>query len=257
MTDDTLFSQSHEDGPGVPMLPVPYLLDLLAWQRTTGKVQVVTETDVYGVFIDRGRILAATSTHRTLRLGHLLLQRGVVEPVFLHDVLRGGRTHPTGQALGGILVAEGAVTVEDLALTVEEQVVEIVARLLPLDRSTFLLIADEPLPAGMAIVPLDTTRVLDAAGRRLDERAAAHAMTRLLPRRDVPLAMTVHLALICHQLTDAELLVALQVDRNRANLDVLLSSLPLDSLTVKRTIIGLLERDFVRPDYPKAGHPMT
>lgn len=250
MTDDTL-SFDMDPPPMAAALPVPYLLDLLAWRRATGKVQVVADGEIYGVYIDRGLILAATSSHRTLRLGHLLLQRGAVEPVFLHDVLRGRRAIPAGRALGGVLVEEGAVTLEDLAVTVEEQVVEILARLLSLDGATFLLIADEPLPTGMRIVPLDTMRLLDAAVARQSERASSRAMSRLLPRADVPLTMTVNLALISHQLTDAELLVALQIDRNRASLDALYAKLPLDALTIKRTLIGLMERDFVRPDYAR------
>lgn len=255
MADDAL---SFDDNPELalppvtPLLPVPYLLDLLAWRRVSGKVQVVTDGDVYGIYINRGQILAATSTHRTLRLGHLLLQRGAVEALFLHDVLRGRRAIPAGRALGGVLVAEGAITVEELADTVQEQVVEILARLLSLERATFLLIADEPLPTGLRIVTLDTTRVLDAAVERQTERASSRAMSRLLPRADVPLMMTVNLALISHQLTDTELLVTLQIDRSRANLDALGATLPLDSLTIKRTLIGLMERDFVRPDYPRA-----
>lgn len=256
MLDDPPAPEPNEDAlPALPapMLPVPYLLDLLAWRRASGKVQIVADGDIYGIYVDAGRILAATSTHRTLRLGHLLLQRGAVEPIFLHDVLRGRRTLTTGRALGATLVAEGALTLEALAVTVEEQAVEVISRVLSLERATFLLIADEPLPPGMEIVPLDTSRVMDAAVRRQTERASGRAMQRLLPRRDVPLALTVHLALISHKLTDAELLVALQVDRNRATLDHLLGTLPLDVLTVKRTLIGLMERDFVRPSYVHPG----
>ena len=65
--------------------------------------------------------------------------------------------------------------------------------------------------------------------------------------------MTVNLALIAHQLTDAELLVALRIDRNRANLAALGATLPLDLISIKRTPIGLMERDSVRPHYPTAG----
>lgn len=256
MLDDSPARSPHEDALpelSAAMLPVPYLLDLLAWRRASGKVQIVTDGDVYGIYIDAGRILAATSTHRTLRLGHLLLQRGAVEPIFLHDVLHGRRTLVAGRALGAMLVAEGALTLEALAVTVEEQAVEVLSRVLSLERATFLLIADEPLPAGMEIVPLDTARVMDAAVRRQTERASSRAMQRLLPRRDVPLLLTVHLALISHHLTDAELLVALQVDRGGATLDHLVGTLPLDMLTVKRTLIGLMERDFVRPSYAHPG----
>jgi len=97
MTDDALSFDMEPPPPlGTPLLRVQYLLDLLAWRWASGKVQVVTDNGVYGIYIDQGRILAATRTHRTLRLGHLLLQRGAVEPVFLHHVPRGRRSIPPG-----------------------------------------------------------------------------------------------------------------------------------------------------------------
>ncbi len=75
MTDDALSFNIEPWAPlGGPLLPVPYLLDLLAWRRASGKVQVVTDNDGDGIHIDHGQILAATSTHRRLRLGHLLLR---------------------------------------------------------------------------------------------------------------------------------------------------------------------------------------
>jgi hypothetical protein len=73
-----------------------------------------------------------------LRLGQLLLQRGAVEQSFCTMSCVGRRVAPRRRALGGVLIAEGAITIEDLAVTVEEQVVEILSRLLSLDEATFL-----------------------------------------------------------------------------------------------------------------------
>ena len=55
----------------------------------------------------------------------------------------------------------------------------------------------------------------------------------------------VQLALISVKLTDPELLVALAVDRGTATVDGLAVTVPLDRLTLRRTIIGLMERGYL------------
>jgi hypothetical protein len=175
----------------------------------------------------------------------LLLQRGAVEPLYLHDVLQGRRSIPQGRALGGVLVAEGAVSQPELHATVREQVIEILCRIIDLDDAGMIVIADEPVPDGMEIVPLDTDEILEEAHRRNAQRAATYAMQRLLPDPDRFLRLTTQLALISHQLTDQELLVALHVDRGLITVERVASLLPLDPLTCKRTIISLLERGYL------------
>ena len=239
---DELFSPAHT--PAL-RLPVPHVLDAIGWRHVSGKVQIATDSDINGIFVDRGRLIAATSSHRSLRLGHVLLQRGAVEPLFLHDVIRGVRPAPIGQALGGALLREGAVTREHLAASVEEQVIEVLSRVLGMDDASFVLIADEPLPAGIEIVPLDVGEMLDAAIERQAQRASARAMQRLLPRHDVPLRMAVQLSLVSVQLTDVELLVSLQIERGHATIERLADALPLDRLTLNRTIIALMERGYL------------
>src|SRR5262245_49899070 len=83
-------------------------LEALGLRRRTGKIQVVADGDVYGIHVDGGRIILATSSNQSLRLGLLLLRRGLVEPLYLQDVLRGRRTVGERQALGRILISEGA-----------------------------------------------------------------------------------------------------------------------------------------------------
>ena len=226
-------------------LGAPEILDALGIHRRSGKIQIVCESDAYGLHVFRGRVIYATSSHRSLRLGHLLLQRGSVQPNYLHDVLRGRRTVARDQALGSVLVREGAITVADLAAGIEEQAIQVLSRVLALERATFMHHGDEPIPLGIEIVPLETDQLLREAGRRHVEIVSAHVMERLLPASDVQLRINVQLALVSHMLTDAELLVALNVDRGSSCLDRLGSTLPLDQMTLKRTVISLLERGYI------------
>ena len=225
--------------------PVTDVFDLLGFQRATGKIQITAPSESFSLFVNKGRILVATSSLRTLRLGHLLLQRGAVEPVFLHDVLHGRRSVTGGRALGAALIAEGAVTMLDMLATVEEQIIEILARLLSVHEATVLMIADEPLPGGLEIADFDTDALLEEANRRQARRAAVRAMQRLLPAHDVELELSIQLALVSYQLTDSELLVALQIDKGAMTLDRLGSIVPLNPLALKRAVITLLERGYL------------
>ena len=221
------------------------VFELLGFWRSNGKLQITGPADSYSLYFDRGRILAATSSLRTLRLGHLLLQRGAVEPVFLHEVLHGRRSLPGDRALGPALLEQGAVTRQELIATVREQIVEILARIFAVQGATVLMIADEPLPPGIELSEFDTQELIDDANTRHAQRAAMRAMQRLLPAPDVKLVLSVQLALVSYQLSDPELLVALQVDKGAMTLDRLGSIVPLEPVALKRAIITLFERGYL------------
>jgi hypothetical protein len=220
-------------------------LEALGLRRRTGKIQVVADGDVYGVHVDAGRIILASSSNQALRLGLLLLRRGLIEPLYLQDVLRGRRPMAERQALGRTLVLEGAITRADLATGVEEQCVEVISRILEYDTATFLFAGDDPIVNGIEIIPLDTDHLLHQATIRQHERMASRAMDLLLPPPAVRLKLAVQLALVSVKLTDPELLVALAVDRGTSTLDGLAVTVPLDRLTLRRTVIGLMERGYL------------
>ncbi len=232
-------------------------LEVLGLRWRTGKLQVLADGDSFGLFVDCGRIILATSSHRTLRLGQMLLQRGAVQPLDLYQILKNEDAAARSRALGGVLVAEGTISRSDLAAGVEEQCVEILSRIIELSRSTLLFVHDDPLPQGLEVVPLDTDRLLQRADLRQSERSAMRAMQRLLPRPDAPLRFAGRLPLVSFQLTDAELLVALSVDRGTSTLEQLAVTLPLDSLTLKRTVIALIERGFLLSSDPPPLAPLT
>lgn len=220
-------------------------LDVLGLRRRTGKIQVVADGDIYGLHIDAGRIILATSSNQALRLGLLLLRRGLVEPLYLQDVLRGRRPAGERKALGRVLLSAGAISRADLAAGVEEQCVEALSRILDFDTDTFLFAGDDPLVNAIEVVPLDTDRLLVQAALRQRERMATRAMDLLLPPPSVRLKLAVQLALVSVKLTDPELLVALAVDRGTTTLDGLAVTVPLDRLTLRRTVIGLMERGYL------------
>ncbi|MEA2512138.1 MAG: hypothetical protein QOJ59_1625 [Thermomicrobiales bacterium] len=220
-------------------------LETLGLRRRSGKIQVVADGDVYGLQVDGGRVILATSSNQALRLGLLLLRRGLVEPLYLQDVLRGRRPVAERHALGRTLVMEGAISRADLAAGVEEQCVEVISRILDFDAATFLFAGDDPVVAGIEVIPLDTDRLFTQATHRQRERLATRAMDLLLPPPNVRLKLAVQLALISVKLTDPELLVALAVDRGTTTLDGLAVTVPLDRLTLRRTVIGLMERGYL------------
>jgi hypothetical protein len=221
------------------------ILDVLGFHRRSGTFQVLDEDDAYGIHIQAGRVIYATSSHRTLRLGHLLLQSGAVEPTYLHDILKGRRTSARDRALGGALVRDGALSLEDLAEGIEEQAIELLSRVISLQRATYLHHGDDAPPAGIVIVPLDSKRIAAEATERFLCRAATRVMQRLLPPQDVLLFLMVKLALVAYALSDAEWLVALHVDRAGMTPKKLGETLPLDPPTLKRTVISLLERGVI------------
>lgn len=221
-------------------------LEMLGLHWRSGKFLALAGEVSFGLHLDAGRIIFATSTQRSLRLGHLLLRLGAVRPSFLEHVLEGAQVFNHSATLGRALIHAGAVTRADLASGVEEQCIEVLSRMIDLPGATFVHVGDNPLPREIEIVPLETDRVLRAAATRSDNRAAIRAMQRLLPEPAERLtAADPDADRAMRSLSEHELLVLVSVRRGIDRLVDLCSNLPLDPLTVKRAVIGLLERGFL------------
>jgi len=224
---------------------LPEVLELVGIRRLSGKVVIASRTDQFSLFVDSGAVVAATSSLRSLRLGHLLLQRSAIEPLYLYDVLIGRRSVSRSRALGGTLVAEGAITRTALLATVEEQVTEVMSRALSVPSPTVYVIADEPLPDGIERAPFAYDTLLAEADISATRRSQANAMQRLLPKPDQLLRVLAPLGVHSRSLSDRELLVALQIDLGGATLNRLGSLLPLEPIDLKRIVISLLERELI------------
>jgi hypothetical protein len=241
---DGNFMDEFAEAPFPQAAPLQFL-DLVGLRRITGKIEISEDGEHCSLFLDRGSIIAASSSQRTLRLGHLLVQRGAVEPNYLHDVLVGRRNLPREQALGATLVAEGATTLAALVATVEEQIVEVLARALAFEHPQVRVIADEPAPAGIERQLFNLNEIVEAADRVHARRIALIAMKRLAPHPQAVLQVQTALGINSRFLSDTELLVALQIDKGSMTLDRLAVQLPLDPVVLRRTLISLMEREYV------------
>lgn len=222
-----------------------FALEALGLHWRSGRLLAIAGETSFGLHLDAGRVILATSTQRSLRLGHLLLQLGAIRPSYLDEILHGERAIDRAQALGRMLVREGAVTRADLASGVEEQCVEVLARMMETPGAVFLHLVDEALPSEIEIVPLETDRLVRAAAIRADSRAAIRAMRRLLPSADAALIPAAPAAAWAAVMTEAELSVAVSIERGVNRLADLCAALDLDPLDVKRAVIALLERGFL------------
>ena len=231
------------DGTGVD---IGAALDFLGMRRRTGKLTIIAEHEVIGIFLDRGRMVCATSSHDNARLGETLVRQGVLVPERLTRTLSDLEGASPRAALGAVLVADGLVSRRDLVMAVEEQCVDALARILCLHDAVVLFDAQEPPPTALEIVVVNTERALAEASRRRDDHLTRSALGRLSPHPDEPLALAVSIAEIALVLGDNEILVAVAINRTPRTLRQLTEHLEMDEMTVRRTLVRLQERGYLR-----------
>lgn len=222
---------------------LPSLVGLFGLDARTGKLTVKADGQEVHLYLDAGRLVLVTSSDLTLRLGRMLIRRGLLTSQQLLDALheqanapeQDGRSLP----LGRILVARGWVTDGELARCVEEQCIEVLARVLAARDGVFLYVGGVTAPANLAIVSLDADHVLAEATRRTDE---LRALRGLLPTPTAPLLVTPWIAEEMGTLSEPEEQVAKVLRGGAGSLAELAEQLPLDEITLGRTVLALRDR---------------
>src|SRR5262249_17263544 len=130
-----------------------------------------------------------------------------------------------GQGLGTILLARGWITETELARCVEEQCVEILARVIAADRGMFVFQRSAAQPNRTENVPLNSDRILLEATRRTDELMALRS---LLPDPSTPLMLTPTIDEVADTLTEAEVFVAATLQAGAATLAEVAGSVVMD-----------------------------
>ncbi|MEE9217777.1 MAG: DUF4388 domain-containing protein [Acidobacteriota bacterium] len=102
---------------------LPDLLCKICGDHETGVLRLARHGISKAIYIDRGRIVFASSTEKDDRLGELLLRRGLLRVQQLENALA---FLPSQRRLGNILVEMGYIRAEDLVWGVITQVKEIV-----------------------------------------------------------------------------------------------------------------------------------
>jgi len=128
-------------------ISIPDLVELFTKRQQTGKLTVKADGRAVDFYFAGGRITLASSTDLTLRLGRMLIKLEVITSQqlldALHDQAESGRARP----LGTILLSRGLVTEAQLSRCVEEQCVELLARVIAAHHGTFLYTEAAVAPA--------------------------------------------------------------------------------------------------------------
>ena len=215
------------------------LLYLLALRRQTGKLTVSAHGDEVYLYLDEGQLIYVTSSNQSLRLGRMLLRLGLIDAVRLREALQeqeiAGRNHP----LGSILINRGWATEDDLARCIEEQCIEVLARVISAETGVFIYAKGVTVSRRTEVVPLNAESILLEATRRTDELGT---LRTLLPAPNAPLMVTYQIDAAADGLSDNEILIAASLQSGASSLAELTDQLGMDEMSLWRTIISLRER---------------
>jgi hypothetical protein len=218
------------------------LLYLLALRQQTGKLSVNANGDEVGLFIEGGRMILVTSSNMSLRLGKMLVRLDILTNERLRDALRLQEQSGQGRPLGTLLIDAGFITEQQLHRCVEEQCVEVLARVIAADAGIFVFHRDQRVSPKTEIVPLNSDRILLQATRRTDE--LAELKTRL-PDPDAPLMIGESIERDAHQLVDSEIAVASALFGAASSLRELGVHVNLDDVALWRTVDHMIGRGWI------------
>lgn len=220
------------------------LLYLLALRQQSGRLAVVANGDEVSMFIDKGRMVLVTSTNTSLRLGRMLVRLEILSNDRLREALKFQESAGDGRALGTILIENGFISDAQLRQCVEEQCIEVLARVIAADGGIFVFHRDARVSPKTEIVPLNSDRILLEATRRTDELSALKA---LLPSETATLMLSPDIDSQADQMTDHEIQVASALYGRPANLRELTARVALEEVTMWRTVVSMRSRGWIVP----------
>ena len=215
------------------------LLYLLALRRQTGKLTINANGHEVHLFLEEGQLVLVTSSNFNLRLGRMLHRLGMIEAEQLSAALQEQERTGQSRSLGSILIARGWISDDELAQCIEDQCIEIVARVISTQQGIFDYTRGIQVPRRTEIVPLNADRILLEATRRTDELST---LLSLLPPSAAPIAISNRIDEVADSLTDIEVLVAATLQSGAGSLAELTEHLAMDELTLWRTVISMRER---------------
>lgn len=215
------------------------LLYLLALRQQSGRLAVVSNGDEVSLFVEQGRMLLVTSSNASLRLGRMLVRMNILSSDRLREALRYQEQFGQGRPLGTILIERGFISESQLHRCVEEQCIEVLARVITTDTGVFVFHRNVRVSPLTEIVPLNSDRILIEATRRTDDIIALRTM---LPDEFAPLILGPNIDNDADRMSDHEIMVASAVHERPTNLRELTERLPLDDVTIWRTLVQMCER---------------
>jgi hypothetical protein len=119
----------------IDLFGVANIFQLLSQAESTGKLVLEGESERGRVYFHEGRLVYARTDAPMERLGDALVRQGVLEPA----QLEGARIQAECKEsrIGAILVESGGLTRDQLVGAIQEQIQEVVYRLVAIERGTF------------------------------------------------------------------------------------------------------------------------
>lgn len=224
---------------------VPDLIDVLSRRGRTGRLTVKAAGLEIQLYFQGGQLLSVTSSDLTLRLGRMLIRQGLLTAPRLLDALHVQTESGGGRPLGAILLDRGWVTDADLTRCIEEQSIEVVARVIDDQPGFFVFDPGVAPPSPVDAIPLAPDILLRAARERID---ALQMLRKQLPEPATPLFLAESAGAALGTLDDLPAPEAMVVNALRGGaktLSELSCQMALDELTLGVTILGLCERGIV------------
>jgi hypothetical protein len=141
---------------------------------------------------ERGRLVSAWS-HRSLRLGEMLLAAGAIDEPSLQRALEAQETERPRRAIGQILVRQGATTPEVIRQVIGQEIERVVKEVLAWPMGTFDFALDDLTPlvevsrfSGAPKVDLDTQQVLMEVLQAMEEESTRVSSSPPTPTEVAP-----------------------------------------------------------------------
>jgi hypothetical protein len=218
------------------------LLYLLALRQQSGRLSVVANGDEVSLYIERGKMVLVTSSNMALRLGRMLVRLDFLTNDRLKEALRRQEQGGGKRPLGSILIDGGFITERQLHQCIEEQCIEVLARIIAAESGIFVFHRDGRVSPKTEIVPLNSDRILLEATRRTDEITTLRSR---LPDESAPLLLGPAIENDADAMSDNEIVVASALFEKPTNLRELGDRVPFDDVTLWRTVLAMWERGWI------------
>jgi hypothetical protein len=119
----------------IDLFGVPNIFQLLSQAEATGKLVLEGESERGRVYFHEGRLIYARTDAPMERIGDALVRQGILEPA----QLEGARIQAEckERRIGSVLVESGSLSRDQLVGAIQDQIQEVVFRLVAIERGSF------------------------------------------------------------------------------------------------------------------------
>jgi len=148
------------------------VLQLLQLAQATGRLELKRDEEKVDLLFERGQLVSARTSGVAVRVGEVLVHRGVVIPEALDLALSLQQGQP-GERIGQMLVAAGAASADQVADAVREVVRRVVYGVLLWRAGRFHFTRGSSASAADVRLDLDLDRLILEGLRLADQRRAS------------------------------------------------------------------------------------